>query len=196
MSAFLFQKEVDQSLLKAGLTIPVTMHSKVQDAVGIQLSKGQRANIKIVIEDQYYDAVLTNVNFSEPNANRTVFQIRYSEGSPICQKLKSLFPSTESSSSKAYIEVYSGEDRALEFRVKRDAKEAFLKYIGPENSLAGYQRSYKLVFYKVFFKRLIEKTDTYWDDITSDFQQYYIERKKAGLVPDYDADAVINNIEK
>ncbi len=153
MSAFLFQKEVDQSLLKAGLTIPVTMHSKVQDAVGVQLSKGQKSNIKIIFEGQYYDAILTNVNFSERNSNRTVFQIRYSERSPICQKLKSLFPSLDSSSSKeqgAYIEVYSSEDGALEFRVKIDAKMAFLKYIGPENSLAGYQRSYNLVFYKVF----------------------------------------------
>ncbi len=198
MSAFLFQKEVDQSLLKSGLTIPVTMHVKVQDAVGVKLSKGQRANIKIILEDEFYDAILTNVNFSEPYANRTVFQIRYSEGSPICQKLKSLFPSTESSSSKgqeAYIEVYSSEEGTLEFRVKSDAKKAFLEYIGPEDSLAGYQRSYKLVFYKVFFKRLIEKKETYWDDITSDFQQYYIERKQAGLIPDYDADEVINNIE-
>ena len=85
MSIFLFQKEVDQSLLQSGLTIPVTMHDKVQEAVGAQLSKGQRANIKIVLEGQYYDAILTNVNFSESNANRTVFQIRESEGSPICR---------------------------------------------------------------------------------------------------------------
>jgi hypothetical protein len=47
MSVFLFQKEVDQSLLKAGLTIPVTMHGKVQDAVGLQLSKGQRESVRI-----------------------------------------------------------------------------------------------------------------------------------------------------
>lgn len=198
MSVFLFQKEVDQSLLKAGLTIPVTMHGKVQDAVGLQLSKGQRADIKILLEGQYYDAVLTNVNFSEPNANRIVFQIRYSEGSPICQKLKALFASADLSSSKGqgpYIEVYANDDKTLEFRAKNDVKGAFFKYIGPRDSLAGYQRSYKLVFYKVFFTRLVENRDTYCDEISADFQQYYVERKKAGLVPDIDADAVISNIE-
>ena len=30
-------------------------------------------------------------------------------------------------------------------------KSDFLKYIGAEDSLAGYSRSYKLVLYKVFF---------------------------------------------
>ena len=91
MSDFLFEKEVDQSLLKAGLTIPVNMHGKIQEAVGVQLSRGQKAGIKILLNGQAYDAVLTNVNFSEAYSGRVVFQIRYSEGSAICQKLKSLF---------------------------------------------------------------------------------------------------------
>ena len=45
MSDFLFEKEVDQSLLKAGLTIPVNMHGKIQEAVGVQLSRGQKAGL-------------------------------------------------------------------------------------------------------------------------------------------------------
>ena len=77
MSDFLFEKEVDQSLLKAGLTIPVNMHGKIQEAVGVQLSRGQKAGIKILLNGQAYDAVLTNVNFSEAYSGRVVFQIRY-----------------------------------------------------------------------------------------------------------------------
>ena len=76
MSSFLFQKEVDQSLLKSGLTIPVNMHDKIQEAIGVQLSKGQRANITILLDEKKYDAVLTNVNFSEAYSGRVVFQIR------------------------------------------------------------------------------------------------------------------------
>ncbi len=55
MSSFLFQKEVDQSLLKSGLTIPVNMHGKIQEAVGVQLSKGQRTGIS-----QVYNLILRN----------------------------------------------------------------------------------------------------------------------------------------
>ena len=121
MSSFLFKKEVDQSLLRAGLTIPATMHGKVQDAIGKKVSKGQRVDIKIILEGQYYDAILTNINFSEQYSNRTVLQIRYSEGSPICQKLKALFLNSNINSSpgqEAYIEVFSNDDRSLEFKVK------------------------------------------------------------------------------
>ena len=198
MGEYLFEKKVDQSLLKYGLTIPVNMIDKVQKAIGVQLAKGQGTSIKIILENRYYDANLGNIKFSDPKDNRMVFQIRYSAESPICQKLKSLFPSTDPALLKEkedYIEVYSVQEGVLEFRVKNDVKEALLKYIGPKDSLAGYQRSYKLVFYKVFFKRLLENSGTYWDDITSDFQQFYVERKKAGLDPDYDADDVIVNID-
>lgn len=199
MNAFLFQKIVDQSLLKNGLTIPADMQDKIQEAVGVQLSKGQRAAIKILIGDRYYNASLSNVNFKAPNANRTVFQIRYSEGSPIAQKLKSIFPSFNQSSMKRmkeYIEVYSNDDHTLEFKVNNTVKEAFFKYIGTKDSLTGYQRSYKLVFYKAFFTRLIEKRETNCNDIATDFRQYYLNRKKAGLVPDVNVDPVIDNVEQ
>ncbi len=198
MSTFLFQKEVDQSLLKSGLTIPINMQGKVQEAVGVQLSRGQRTGIRILLDGQAYDAVLTNVNFSEAYSGRVVFQIRYSEGSPLCRKLKELFSSIDFSgpdSPKKYIEVFSASDRMLEFKVRDDVKESFFKYLGPGDSLAGYQRSYKLVFYKVFFARMQAKLETTCEAISSDFQQYYIQRKKSGLVPDLDTDVVIANIE-
>ena len=136
MSSYLFQKEVDQSLLKSGLTIPVNMHGKIQEAVGVQLSKGQRTGIKILLKGQVYDAVLTNVNFSESHSGRVVFQIRYSEGSPICQKLKELFSNIQEvgqSSVKRYIEVCSAPNGMLEFKVKNDLKDSFFKFMKWEN---------------------------------------------------------------
>lgn len=199
MSVFLFRKEVDQSLLKSGLTIPFNMHGKIQDAVGAQLTKGQKTDIRILLDGQVYEAVLTNVNLSDQYANRVVFQIRYSEGNPICQKLKSLFAATDLSASKGnrnYIEVFANDDKTLEFKVNSDMKETFFKYIGPADSLTGYQRSYKLVFCKAFFTRIMENQETDCDTVDSSFRQYYVERKKAGLVPDVDADPVISDIEK
>ena len=76
-----------------------------------------------------------------------------------------------------------------------DIKEAFLQYIGPEDSLTGYQKSYKLVLYKVFFTRIRRNMDTNCEAIAADFQQYYIQRKNKGLIPDINSDAVITNIE-
>ena len=40
MGTFLFEKKVDQSLLKDGLTVPVSGQEKLQEAVGVQLSIG------------------------------------------------------------------------------------------------------------------------------------------------------------
>ncbi len=199
MSSLLFEKEVDQSLLKAGLTIPVTAYEGIQEAVGVRLAKGQRTNITIFIDSQRYEAILTNVNLSGEYSNRTVFQIRYSEGSPICQKLKDVFSYVDLSSTdgkKPFIQVFSTDDKTLEFRVKSELKEAFYDYIGPVDSLSGYQRSYKLVFYKVFFTRLLTNQDTSCATISADFQQYYIQRKLAGLIPDVNADPVIANVEQ
>ena len=198
MSTLLFEKEVDQSLLKSGLTIPVNMQDKIQDAVGVRLGRGQKTDIKINLDGQLYNAVLTNVNFQEKYSNRTAFQIRYAEGSPICKKLKEFFSYVDLPSSNAEngsIEVYSNDDNTLIFKVKSEIKESFFNYLGPSDSLVGYQRSYKLVFYKVFFERIRSRQETSCQTITSNFQQYYVERKSAGLKPDNDADSVIENIE-
>ena len=199
MSRFLFEKDVDQSLLKSGLTIPVNMHGQIQESVGVHLSKGQRAGIKILLDGTSYDALLTNVNLDEARSNRVVFQIRYAEGSPLCQKLKELFSYvdfSDSSAQKGTIEVYSTGEGSLEFKVKNDMKAAFYKYLGPVDSFAGYQRSYKLVFYKVFFSRLLNGQETTTSAVTADFQQFYLRRKKSGLTTDVNADPVIQNIEQ
>ncbi len=198
MSKFLFDKEVDQSLLKSGFTIPVNAQQSIQDAVGVQLSKGQKTGIRILLDGQLYDALLTNINLDEKYSSRVVLQIRYAEGSPICQRLKNLFSHLNfsvSNTKKEFIEVYANDNKTLEIKLKSDLKESFFNYLGPADSLAGYQRSYKLVFYKCFFTRLLENQETFCETISSDFQQFYIRRKNAGLVPDIDVDDVIKNIE-
>ena len=121
MSIFLFEKEVDQSLLKSGFTIPIDAHQRIQDAVGVQLSKGQKTGIRILLDGQLYDALLTNINFGEKYSSRVVLQIRYAEGSPICQRLKNLFSHLDfsvSNTKKGFIEVYSNDNKTLEFKVK------------------------------------------------------------------------------
>lgn len=126
MSNFLFEKKVDQSLLKSGLTVPVDQQEQIQEAVGIHLNKGDNVEIEILINDNLYKAKLTHVNLSGETSNRTVFQIRYSENSSICQKIRELFSHVDFANGdkdNAAIEVFSGDNNTLEFKVKSDMKE-------------------------------------------------------------------------
>lgn len=73
---------------------------------------------------------------------------------------------------------------------------SFLKYLGPEDSLNGYQRSYKLVFLKSLFAEIKRTRKATVAAVTEDFRYYYQERKHHGLIPDHDADIRIANVEK
>lgn len=75
-------------------------------------------------------------------------------------------------------------------------KIAFLSYLGPEDSLAGYQRSYKLVLLKSIFELLRDGQIISVARVSEAFRQYYLDRKKAGLPADKDADIRIAQVEK
>ena len=51
----------------------------------------KRTKAKIDNLRQIYDATINYVNLSSNYSNRTVFQIRYAEGSPLCAALKNIF---------------------------------------------------------------------------------------------------------
>lgn len=75
-------------------------------------------------------------------------------------------------------------------------KIAFLSYLGPEDSLAGYQRSYKLVLFKAIFELLKAGQTISVSRVSEVFRKYYIDRKTAGLPADKDADKRISDIEQ
>jgi len=208
-----FRKTVDQSLLKSGLTIPKELQNKLLESIGVALSKGEKETIRVLINGNEYEATLTNVNFSEGVTDREVIQIRYSTGSPICQVLNKVFARSAAyimqkgtdgkagiipDDQKECVEVYVTDVKTLEFEchpIMKTMKEEFLKYLGSARDLSGYQRSYKLVFYKSFFERLSDSGDVAAYTTTRAFQQYYIDRKQAGLVPDANVDPIIENVE-
>ena len=64
------------------------------------------------------------------------------------------------------------------------AKAAFVKYIGKENDLSGYQRSYKLVFLKSLFENWNDSGEIPAYTVSLAFQKLYIARKQQGLIPD------------
>lgn len=61
---------------------------------------------------------------------------------------------------------------------------SFYRYLGPVDSLAGYERSYKLVFYKAFFELTKEGAIPTSTAVAERFRQYYIDRIRNGKVPD------------
>lgn len=74
-------------------------------------------------------------------------------------------------------------------------KMSFLKYLGPENSLSGYQKSYKLVLYKFLFERMDDEGCSSIEEIARDFKAFYMNRIKHGKVPDLDVEPRIRNIQ-
>ncbi len=74
-------------------------------------------------------------------------------------------------------------------------KDEFFKYIGDEDSLSGYSRSYKLVLYKILIEDILYKRKSYVTKVVEEFRQFYINRKKLGKIADKDVDIKIANIE-
>ena len=55
-------------------------------------------------------------------------------------------------------------------------KSSFLKFLGPVDSLNGYQKSYKLVLYKVMFDLMDKNKDGVLE--SQEMNEYYIERAR------------------
>ena len=214
MREFLFKKIVDKSFLKAGATIPKNLQDTLLEKIGVVLSKGQKETIQIIIENTTFEAIITNVNFDPNVTDREVVQIRYAAGSPICQKLNKIFaysaaalnttvaPENNAAAQEdpeEYVEILAVSQSVLEFRcfpkTTAQRKKAFFEYLGGEDELSGYQRSYKLVFYKYFFELLNDGQEIPAHILAQHFKQYYLERKQANKITDIDVDPVIKNVE-
>ena len=89
----LFYKNVDYSVLTAGLTIPIQHQESVFSELGFTLERGQRKQIQILIDGTPYPAQIINIRFdkSKYQTHRDLLQIRYSAKSAVAQKLQELF---------------------------------------------------------------------------------------------------------
>ena len=73
-------------------------------------------------------------------------------------------------------------------------KSSFLKFLGPVDSLNGYQKSYKLVLYKVMFDLMNDAGECSSEEVAKAFRQFYVDRVNAGKVADVDVDKRIEFI--
>ena len=74
-------------------------------------------------------------------------------------------------------------------------KAKFISYIGPSDSLAGYQKSYKLLLLKYVIEAILDENEATVARVIPAIKEYYIDRKNKGLQPDYDVDTRISEIE-
>ncbi len=90
---FLLKKHVDWSLLTDGMTIPIEFLPLMHSLSGGNIQLGENRPIKIVIEEEAYDAVLNNVAFNRRiyTTHKELLQIRYSHNTPIAKKLQNVF---------------------------------------------------------------------------------------------------------
>lgn len=77
----LLKKTVDWSLINWGLTLPIDMHSVMGSIEDSLLQKGEKKDIKLVIDDELYNAKIVNEKFDTfKYPNRTpLFQLRYNK---------------------------------------------------------------------------------------------------------------------
>ncbi len=74
-------------------------------------------------------------------------------------------------------------------------KEDFFKYIGDEQSLAGYVKSYKLILLKFLLQLIDAEGKAKEIDVARRFKRFYEERKARDLLPDMNVDPRIRNID-
>ncbi|MBQ7314974.1 MAG: hypothetical protein IJW83_03115, partial [Clostridia bacterium] len=116
---FMIRKSVDKSLLRAGMTIPKAYAEKLMELLGVDLQKGEKCSIEVLLEDVVYEAYLVSVNFSEKYEDVFMLQIRYSASSPLCNRLNDIFvdighDATEKAN-EDYIEVRVIDNKKLRF---------------------------------------------------------------------------------
>lgn len=88
----LFEKKVDKSILKAGLTIPKAMNDKfVLLFQANNMNRGETKKISIKVNEN----VFRDISFQYSQIpDRTVYQIRYTMNSPIAVYLRKIFNKT------------------------------------------------------------------------------------------------------
>lgn len=90
---FLLQKSVNWSLLNEGLAIPVSVCKHFHAWDSSILEHGASKPIKILIDGEFYEAILKNQNFDKHRfaGHKDIIQIRYSPNSLIAAKLRVCF---------------------------------------------------------------------------------------------------------
>lgn len=112
---FLLKKEITASLFNRGFAVPVAAMPVLSAYLGGRtLAHGERRAVKIILDGETFDATLTSVNFDRNKFpdHSDIWQIIYSEKSPIAQKFAEIF----------------ARSRAANFKLPETEREYFVLY--------------------------------------------------------------------
>jgi predicted restriction endonuclease len=95
---YIYRKEVDQSLLKEGFSIPISIQQNFHVAMNTYLKRGENKDIFIVVEGKTFKAKLINQKFDENKypGHGDVLQVRYNQSSEIAKYFKQRFAASTS----------------------------------------------------------------------------------------------------
>lgn len=124
---YVYKKEVDWSLLREGLAIPIENQVMFGQIMGRFLQRGEKKNITIYLSGKPYNATIRNINYNKKfNRKSDIFQIRYAQDGELTQALQKCFMS-----SYRYLEymrrMREPGDRKM-IRVPDDEKEYLAVY--------------------------------------------------------------------
>lgn len=92
---YVYKKEVDWSLLREGLAIPIENQVMFGQIMGRFLQRGEKKNITIYLGGKSYNATIRNINYSKKfNRKSDIFQVRYAEDGDLAQALQKYFMSS------------------------------------------------------------------------------------------------------
>lgn len=118
-SKYVYKKEVDKSMLKEGIGIPISFQPLFQLRYEHQLKRGESRSIKLSIEGRQYDATLKNQIFNQEKYRNhaDILQIRYTESSGIPGAFRKIFKYSieyisrnEKPEKKEYLAIYITDD--------------------------------------------------------------------------------------
>ncbi|WP_161491734.1 HNH endonuclease [Sedimentisphaera salicampi] len=88
---YIYKKNVDWSLLNYGFSIPLSVKKGFLGSVGFNLKRGQKTDIKVIIDGQIFSAKIVNQYFDQkkyPN-HSDIIQVRFS--SELVRLLREIF---------------------------------------------------------------------------------------------------------
>lgn len=90
--SYVYQKEVDWSLLTEGLTLPIKEQVVFGQIMGRYLEKGEAKPIRLILGGKTFSATIRNVKFQEKWKHKSdILQIRYAKNGDLAHALQVAF---------------------------------------------------------------------------------------------------------
>ena len=125
--SYVYQKEVDWSLLTEGLTLPIKEQVVFGQIMGRYLEKGEAKPIRLILGGKTYNATIRNVKFQEKwNHKSDILQIRYAKNGDLARALQVVFSKSYNYLNGARQSREKGDRRII--RLPDDAKDFLAIY--------------------------------------------------------------------